>query len=446
MSQAETIAAVATASGRGGVGVIRVSGPNVKNIIHQLFEEEVPPRHATFKTFRDNNGIVIDSGLVLFFNAPASFTGEDVLELQGHGSPIVLDLLLERIVSLGARLAEPGEFTQRAFLNNKIDLAQAEAVADIIDARTKAAALSAQRSLEGEFSSWVNQLQHQLTELRMYVESAIDFSDEDIDFLQENALKQKIDVLRQSFKDLLSTAKQGALLREGLNVVLIGEPNAGKSSLMNALAQRETAIVTDIAGTTRDVLKEQIQIDGLPIHIIDTAGLRETDNVVEKEGVKRAKAALESADLVVLIENASKPPAENVRQQVPQNLPLIVVKNKIDLIQEQERVEQNDNGGEVYLSAKFGQGLCFLKDEIKRLAGFNDEEKNVFIARRRHLDALERARVHFTQGIEQLEEFQAGELFAEELRLAQNALSEITGRMTPDDLLGEIFSSFCIGK
>jgi tRNA modification GTPase len=445
----DTIAAIATAAGRGGIGIIRISGPQTSQIGEQLLGSQIPVRQASLKSFKQQDGSRIDSGLALFFQSPASYTGEDTLELQGHGGPVVLDMVLKRVLSLGARLAEPGEFTQRAFLNNKLDLAQAEAVADIIDAGTTAAAMSAQQSLQGEFSNKINDLQQQLTHLRLYVESAIDFSDEDIDFLAGDELKKIIKELQLTFKKVTDTAKQGRLLREGMTVVLAGKPNAGKSSLLNALSKQDTAIVTDIAGTTRDILKEQIQIDGMPVHIIDTAGLRETTDPIEMEGVKRAKKAIASADIVLFIvddrDNKNNDYAISLRE-IPQEIPTTVVINKIDLTGNKAGIKTNDQKTEIRLSVKKEQGIDLLTEHLKKQVGFDSEEKNVFLARRRHIDALTRSDVLLNTGLEQLLSYQAGELFAEDLRLAQQALSEITGKMTPDDLLGEIFSSFCIGK
>ena len=449
MHNNDTIAAIATASGRGGIGIIRISGPDTQQICQQLLGSQVPVRQACFKAFKDENKTTIDSGLALYFESPASYTGEDTLELQGHGGPVVLDMLLNRVLSLGARLAEPGEFTQRAFLNNKLDLAQAEAVADVIDAGTTAAAMSAQRSLQGAFSGAINDLQKQLTHLRLYVESAIDFSDEDIDFLAGDELKKIISKLQSSFVNITQTAKQGSLLRDGMTVVLAGKPNAGKSSLLNVLAKNETAIVTDVAGTTRDVLKEQIQIDGMPVHIIDTAGLRETADLVELEGVKRAKNAIAQADVVLLIvddRDASTNEYLSLLKEIPAQIPTTLVFNKVDLTGKESSIDTSGERTVIKLSAKKDQGLGLLTEHLKSLMGFNPEEKNIFLARRRHLDALARAQELLNTGIEQLLTYQAGEFFAEDLRLAQQALSEITGKMTPDDLLGEIFSSFCIGK
>jgi len=449
LKNTDTIAAIATASGRGGIGIIRISGPQTHAVCEQVLAAQIPARQACLKNFKQHDGSNIDSGLAIFFKGPASYTGEDTLELQGHGGPVVLDLLLKRVLSLGVRLAEPGEFTQRAFLNNKLDLAQAEAVADIIDAGTSAAAMSAQRSLQGDFSNYINDLQKQLTHLRLYVESAIDFSDEEIDFLAGDELHGIINTLKQAFETLAKTAKQGSLLRDGMSVVLAGKPNAGKSSLLNALAQRDTAIVTEVAGTTRDVLKEQIQIEGMPVHIIDTAGLRETDDIIEQEGVKRARKAISMADQVLLVVDDQESASEDYHrllEDIPSHIPVTVVYNKIDITGAKPGVHVGELRTTIKLSAKHNEGLHLLTDHLKTLMGFNPEEKNIFLARRRHLDALARANQFLNDGIEQLLEYQAGELFAEDLRLAQQALSEITGQMTPDDLLGEIFSSFCIGK
>jgi len=446
----DTIAAIATASGRGGIGIIRISGAKAKEICEQLLGAQIPAREACFRLFKEHDNSTIDSGLALYFKSPASYTGEDTLELQGHGGPVVLDILLKRVLALGARLAEPGEFTQRAFLNNKLDLAQAEAVADIIDAGTAAAATSAQRSLQGAFSERINDLQAQLTHLRLYVESAIDFSDEEIDFLAGDELQKLISTLQQAFKILTETAKQGSLLRDGMTVVLAGKPNAGKSSLLNALSQRDTAIVTEVAGTTRDVLREQIEIDGMPVHIIDTAGLRETSDIIEQEGVKRAKHAISEADQVLLVVDDQESGSDDyltLLKDIPSTAPVTIVFNKVDITGAKLGEAKTEAGHKIVkLSAKHKQGLDVLTQHLKAQMGFNSEEKNVFLARRRHLDALARSNQFLNDGIEQLLHEQAGEMFAEDLRLAQNALSEITGKMTPDDLLGEIFSSFCIGK
>jgi tRNA modification GTPase len=444
-----TIAAIATASGRGGVGIIRVSGPKTVAICDALLGAVPEPRKAVFKHFKSRDGALLDSGLALFFQSPASYTGEDTLELQGHGGPVVLDMLLRRVLELGAQLARPGEFTERAFLNDKMDLAQAEAVADVIDAGTEQAVRSAQRSLQGEFSQRIEGLQQQLTQLRLYVESAIDFSDEDIDFLASDTLKSKTITLLQYFEDVQKVAKQGCLLRDGMTVVIVGKPNAGKSSLLNKLAKNETAIVTPVAGTTRDVLREKIQIDGMPLHIVDTAGLRETNDIVEKEGVKRAQAEIKRADRVLLVIDDQEREENNtgaLLKHLPPHIPVSIIHNKIDLTGREASVEKDKEITSLGLSTKSGEGLDNLAIHLKESMGFHAGDEGVFMARRRHLDALEQAHELTTIGINNFAENQAAELFAEDLRQAQQALSSITGKMTPDDLLGEIFSSFCIGK
>jgi tRNA modification GTPase len=449
MKATDTIAAIATASGRGGIGVIRVSGPATTDICQAIFAQQLEPRKAYYKSFKDDDNSVIDSGLALFFKAPASYTGEDTLELQGHGGPVVLDMLLKRVVSLGARLARAGEFTERAFLNNKMDLAQAEAVADVIDAGTEQAVRSAQRSLHGEFSEQIQLLQNKITNIRLYVESAIDFSDEDIDFLASDELSKKREDLKQQFVRIQRVAKQGSLLRDGMTVVLAGSPNAGKSSLLNALTQKDSAIVTDIAGTTRDTLKEHIQIDGMPLHIIDTAGLRETTDIVEQEGVKRARSAIQSADRVLLVvddRERGKASTKERLESIPKSIPVTVIYNKVDLTGATPGLVLESKDPVINLSIKSGEGLEDLRQHLKQCMGFHSGEEGVFMARRRHLEALKKAERLYIEGIEQFADHQAGELFAEDLRQAQNALSEITGTVTVDDLLGEIFSSFCIGK
>jgi tRNA modification GTPase len=383
----------------------------------------------------------------LYFPAPRSFTGEDVLELQGHGSPVALDLLLQRLLKLGVRLARPGEFSERAFLNDKIDLAQAEAIADLIDSSTAQAARSAQRSLQGEFSRLIDALVEELIQLRLYVEAAIDFVDEDIDFLAEGDIQHKLNDLTARLEQIQHSAKQGQVLRDGLTVVIAGKPNAGKSSLLNQLAGREAAIVTDIAGTTRDLLREYIQIDGMPLHIIDTAGLREGADVVEREGIRRAREAIAKADLVLLmIDDRHADDSEDWRAGLPESLPVVRVHNKIDLTGRLPGVSETSNGVEINLSVKTGAGLEDLRLHLKQCAGYDSGAGEVFIARRRHLDALSRAHAAIANGLKQLLGPRAPELLAEDLRLAQYALSEITGEFTPDDLLGRIFSSFCIGK
>jgi tRNA modification GTPase len=445
---ATTIAAVATPPGRGGIGIVRVSGPVTRHIAAGLLGKLPKPRHASFTNFLDTVGQPIDQGLALFFPAPHSFTGEDVLELHGHGGPVVLDMLLKRVLELGARLARPGEFSERAFLNGKLDLAQAEAVADLIEAGSEAAARSALRSLEGGFSQRVHALVEGLTRLRLYVEAAIDFPEEEIDFLADERVTQELDVLAQDVEKLLASAQQGVLLHDGMTVVLAGPPNAGKSSLLNALAARDTAIVSAIPGTTRDVLRERIHIDGMPLHIVDTAGLRESRDEIESEGIRRAREQMERADRVLLVLDDSAhdaPPAE-VLQHVPAKLPRSVIRNKIDLTGRAAGVTKKVDATEIALSAKNGDGLDELRQHLKECMGFQTAGEGTFMARRRHLDAIRRAQACLVQGQARLRESRAGELLAEELRLAQQALSEITGEFTPEDLLGRIFSSFCIGK
>jgi len=444
--KSDTIAAIATPPGNGGVGIIRISGTLVTEIAKHLLNKSLTPRHALFTSFIDNDGCIIDSGISLYFPAPASYTGEDILELQGHGGSVVLDILLRRVLSLGARLANPGEFTERAFLNNKLDLAQAEAVADLIESTTEQSARSAQKSMQGVFSKQINELVTELTELRIYVEAAIDFVDEEIDFLTDGVVEKRIVRLLQSIQQIQKTAQQGRLLRDGMTVVLAGKPNAGKSSLLNALAGHEAAIVTDIAGTTRDVLRERIQLDGMPLHIIDTAGLRESDNSIEKEGIRRAHEELLKADKILLLIDAREPETEELLKTLPSNIDITKVYNKIDLLGKEPEIKQTENGYSCYLSIKTGEGMDLLKEHLKQSVGFNEATDNVFIARRRHIEALRIGYEFVVSALNQLQITQAGELVAEDLRQAQMSLSEITGTFTSDDLLGKIFSSFCIGK
>ncbi|MDR3429731.1 tRNA uridine-5-carboxymethylaminomethyl(34) synthesis GTPase MnmE [Silvimonas sp.] len=439
----DTIAAIATAPGRGGVGVIRVSGQDLGAIVAGLIGRELAPRHAHFAKFKAADAEVIDEGLALYFPNPQSFTGENVLELQGHGGPVVLRMLLARCVELGARHAEPGEFTKRAFLNGKLDLAQAEAVADLIDAQSEAAARSALKSLDGAFSREINTLVEQLINLRMLVEATIDFPEEDIDFLEAANARGKLNDLQAQLARVLATASQGRLLREGMHVVLIGQPNVGKSSLMNALAGEEVAIVTEIAGTTRDTVRELIQLDGVPLHIIDTAGLRETTDTVEQIGIERTWRALDKADLALLLLDSREGITahdEAILQRLPATLPVLRVFNKIDLTGESAGVVGEN---EVHVSAQSGSGLDALRGRLLQMAGWHGASEGVFIARERHLDAIRRGAEHLENAGKA---FYALELFAEELRLAQLALNEITGEFSSDDLLGVIFSRFCIGK
>jgi len=442
----DTIAAIATPPGNGGVGIIRISGTLVTEIAKQLLKKSIIPRHALFSSFIDDDDSVIDFGISLYFPAPASYTGEDILELQGHGGSVVLDMLLRRVISLGARLAHPGEFTERAFLNNKLDLAQAEAVADLIESSTEQSVRSAQKSMQGVFSAQINELVAELTELRIYVEAAIDFVDEEIDFLTDGVVENRIVRLLQSIQLIQKSAQQGRLLRDGMTVVLAGKPNAGKSSLLNALAGHEAAIVTDIAGTTRDVLRERIQLDGMPLHIIDTAGLRESDNSIEKEGIRRAHEEIQKADKILLLIDAREPETQDLLKTLPTNIDITKVYNKIDLLGLAPEIKQTEDGYSCYLSIKTGDGMDLLKQHLKQSVGFNESTDNVFIARRRHIEALRKGHDYVENALNQLQVSQAGELVAEDLRQAQMSLAEITGTVTSDDLLGKIFSSFCIGK
>ena len=448
MIPADTIAAIATPPGRGGIGIVRVSGPATRGIAETLLGKLPASRHATFANFLDASRRPIDQGLAIFFPAPHSFTGEDVLELHGHGGPVRLDMLLQRALELGARLARPGEFSGRGVFNGKMDLAQAEAVADLIEAGSESAARSALRSLEGEFSRRVHSLVEGLTRLRLYVEAAIDFPEEEIDFLADERVTQELDVLAQDIGELLASTQQGVLLHDGMTVVLAGPPNAGKSSLLNALAARDTAIVSAIPGTTRDVLRERIHLDGMPLHIVDTAGLRESRDEIESEGIRRAREQMQRADRVLLVlDDASHDalPAE-VLQHVPAQLPRTIIRNKIDLTGRASGATKTADETEIALSAKTGAGLEELRRHLKACMGFQPAGEGTFMARRRHLDAIRRAQACLVQGSARLKESRAGELLAEELRLAQQALGEITGEFTPEDLLGRIFSSFCIGK
>jgi tRNA modification GTPase len=445
----EVIAAIATAPGRGGIGVVRVSGPSLAAFVEALLGRVPAPRMATFARFHDAHGAVIDEGLALFFPAPHSFTGEDVLELHGHGGPVVLQLLLERCLGLGARLARPGEFTERAFLSGKIDLAQAEAVADLIDASTRAAARGAARSLTGEFSRAVRALQERLIEARMWVEASLDFPEEDLELIAAARIREKVGETLSALDRLLENARQGALLRRGLHVVIAGAPNVGKSSLLNALMGEERAIVTDIAGTTRDVLREAIQIEGIPLYVIDTAGLRATDDPVERIGVARTREAISQADAVLALRALDRPeaaPLEEVLALAPPEVPVIEVVNKIDLTGEAPRREAGEDGRireRVWLSARTGEGLELLRAALLEVAGWHAHGEDVVLARERHLEALREARRALEAALETGE---ALELLAEELRAAHRALGRILGEYDIEDLLGEIFSRFCIGK
>ncbi len=454
-SQSDTIAAIATAPGRGGIGIVRVSGHDCRRIAQAVLGRLPEPRTAELHRFVDAAGAPIDEGIALYFPAPASFTGEDVLELQGHGGPVVMDLLLRRVLELGARAATPGEFTQRAFLNDKLDLAQAEAVADLIDSGSEQAARAALRSLQGEFSSQVHDLAESVLELRMWVEAAIDFPEEEVDFLGDRALGARLEFIRRRFAELAETARQGTLLRDGITIVIAGRPNAGKSSLLNRLAGYDAAIVTPVAGTTRDVLRERIEIDGLPLHVLDTAGLRESPDEVEAEGIRRARRAIEHADRVLFVVDAADPDAVAGITADLAALPTAalrtVVLNKIDRVGGAPRLETAANEtappyDRVYLSAATGAGVDLLRAHLKDSAGFHPVGGGALSARTRHLEALRRARTHVEEAHRLLAERHAGELVAQELTEAQKALGEITGEVTSDELLGRIFASFCIGK
>ncbi|MGJ0429102.1 tRNA uridine-5-carboxymethylaminomethyl(34) synthesis GTPase MnmE [Methylobacter sp.] len=443
----DTIAAIATPPGNGGVGIIRISGSDVPAIAKQLLTKPLQPRFALFSSFLGEDGSAIDSGIALYFPAPHSYTGEDVLELQGHGGSVVLDMLLRRVLSLGVRLANPGEFTERAFLNNKLDLAQAEAVADLIESSTEQSVRSAQKSMQGVFSEQINALVGELTELRTYVEAAIDFVDEEIDFLSDGVVENRIVHLLERIEQIQATAQQGRLLRDGMTVVLAGKPNAGKSSLLNALAGHDAAIVTDIAGTTRDVLRERIQLDGMPLHVIDTAGLRESENVVEKEGIRRAQEEIKQADrILLLLDSRESEDEQQLLSYLPDNVSITKIYNKIDLIGREPEIWQTAASCEIHLSVKTGAGMELLRQHLKQCMGYHEQTDNVFIARRRHIEALRKGHEFVLSALHQLQDSQAGELVAEDLRQAQNSLAEITGKFTSDDLLGKIFSSFCIGK
>lgn len=463
VTDSDTICAIATPPGRGGVGIVRVSGPLAKTIASTLVNFNPNPRYAHYTSIFDRNSEIIDQGIVIFFPGPNSFTGEDVLELQGHGGSFVLDRLLQEVVFCGARLARPGEFSERAFINDKMDLTQAEAIADLIESSSEEAARSAMRTLQGEFSALINDLSVSIVDLRVYIEAAIDFSEEEIDFLTEGKTSETLQKIITQTDTILAQAKQGTILREGMSVVIAGKPNAGKSSLLNALAGRDAAIVTEIAGTTRDTLIEQINIDGMPVHITDTAGLRHSDDVVEREGIKRAKKAIANADRIMLLIDAAK---EQVTLETLASFlteigletlleerqfeRLSIIYNKIDVIDESPSItllkNRSLNITSIKLSAKSQEGLDLLRQHLKDCMGYSPSGEGGFIARRRHLDALLRARTHMVDALDQLLGSREGELVAEDLKHAHRCLGEITGEFTTDDLLGKIFSSFCVGK
>ncbi|MBL4852068.1 MAG: tRNA uridine-5-carboxymethylaminomethyl(34) synthesis GTPase MnmE [Gammaproteobacteria bacterium] len=438
----DTIAAIATPPGHGGIGIIRLSGPRAAVIAKPIIGILPKPRYATLVDFKSAKGQAIDHGLILYFPAPHSFTGEDVIELQAHGGPVVLDLIMQAVLDLGARMARPGEFSERAFLNDKFDLAQAEAIADLIDSTSETAARAAMRSLDGEFSNTINQLLEKIIRLRMYVESAIDFPEEEIDFLSDGKIEQQLNTIYDAVRSVFNSARQGSILREGITLVIAGKPNAGKSSVMNRLAQREAAIVTNIPGTTRDVLREAISIDGIPLHLIDTAGLRDSNDPIEKQGIDRAYNEIKRADIILhIIDCTAMDKEDDSLIALPEIIPRINVYNKIDIA---PSVQANQDNA-VFISAKTGQGFDQLNNAIKQMIGFDENNEGVFSARRRHLDALQRTLSHIKNSQVHLNH-QAGELVAEELKIAQACLGEITGAFSSDDLLGEIFSSFCVGK
>ena len=450
MTRTDTIVAAATPPGRGGVGIVRISGPKTPELAAVLVGELPAPRRATFARFLDARQDPIDAGLALFFPAPHSYTGEHVLELHGHGGPLVMETLVGRALELGARRAQPGEFTQRAFLNDKLDLAQAEAVADMIDAGSRAAVRAAMRSLQGEFSAMVRALTEAVIELRTYVEAAIDFPEEEVDFLADRELAERFETVRDHFESVMTSARQGRLLREGMVVVIAGRPNAGKSSLLNRLAGYDAAIVTPVPGTTRDVVRERIHLDGMPLHVLDTAGLRQGGDVVEEEGIRRAQAEMQRADRVLfVIDTVEDPQGTAAREEgprLPRDVPLTLVYNKCDLAVGLPVADEVDGPPRFAISALTGAGLPQLRAHLKACMGFQSVDGGAISARKRHLEALSVAREHTEEASRLLTERRAGELVAEELRGAQRALSEITGEFTSEDLLGRIFAGFCIGK
>ncbi len=452
----DTIAAIATAPGKGGVGIVRISGGRARAIGEAITRKNLRPRHAHFTGFHRESGSALDAGIALYFPAPHSFTGEDVVELQGHGGPVVLDLLLRECLGRGARPARPGEFSERAFLNDKLDLAQAEAIADLINSSTEQAALNASRSLQGEFSRRIDQLVALVTRLRVYVEASIDFPEEEIDFIEEGKVREQLQGIIDQLHSVLDQARQGTLVQEGMKLVIAGRPNAGKSSLLNALSGQETAIVTPIEGTTRDVLREHIQIDGMPLHIVDTAGLRDSADEVEQEGIRRAWREMASADRILLVMDGSQVSpgtADDASAIWPEkdrhltrDIPVTIIYNKCDLSGRAPNVTDAGGATIIELSARTGAGLDLLRDHLKACMGWREGGEGSFSARRRHLQSLEKAASCLDTGMAQLVGQGAGELLAEDLRQCQNALGEITGVVTSDDLLGEIFASFCIGK
>ena len=454
IKQQPTIAAIATAKGIGGVGVIRISGENTKHIAEKLLGKIPAPRVATHTSFLDKNSKILDSGIALFFKAPNSFTGEDVLELQGHGGPVILDCVLQEVLGSGVRLAEPGEFTKRAFLNNKIDLAQAEAVSDLIHATSTSAALAATNTLKGVFSKKIKELEKSLVWLRMFVEASIDFPEEEIDFLQDKKIKEKLDKIKNNVDEVLVSAKTGSRLVDGINVVILGKPNAGKSSLLNALSKDDVAIVTEIAGTTRDTINNSININGITLNITDTAGLRETTDIVEKEGIKRALNKIEEAEIILFVldsttENTFNPfdVYPNLKDKISSNQNIVTIINKVDKTKIKPAIKKiSKNNYQAFISAKSKKGINLVEEIILEISGCTSSTEGAFSARRRHLTAIENAKKHILKGEQEFFQTNAGEILAEELKLANNCLSEIVGEFSSDDLLGKIFSEFCIGK
>jgi tRNA modification GTPase len=448
----DIIAAIATPPGRGGVGIVRISGKSLTSLAQAILGGLPEPRKAQLSRFLDIEGQVIDQGIALYFPAPHSYTGEDVLELQGHGGPAIMNLLLSQCLACGARLAEPGEFTLRAYLNNKIDLVQAESVSNLIQASTSEAARCAVRSLQGHFSCAINELVQSLTTLRMLIEATLDFPEEEIEGLYNTEIHARLDAINEQLARVMSSAVRGNLLQEGIKAVLVGEPNVGKSSLLNQLAEDDVAIVTEIPGTTRDSIQRTITIAGVPIHVTDTAGLRETTDVVEQKGIERTQAAVRNADILIHLIDGSNPVAGDTSKVILTafsiDKPHITVINKIDLLHAQPRIETSNHHAEIYLSARTGAGIEMLREQILKTAGWqtNQTEEGLFMARQRHLESLHTAQQHINAAWAYSESESNWELLAEELRIAQEALSSITGRFTADDLLGKIFSEFCIGK
>jgi len=446
IDKSDTICALATAYGQSGIGVIRVTGPLSKSISKKILHQDLQPRYAYYGSFFDNDNNLIDKGVAIAFPGPNSYTGEDVVEFQGHGGVSVIRKLLETIISLDVRVAEPGEFTKRAFLNGKMDLVQAEAVQDLIQSSSEESALSAVRSLTGEFSEKINQILSELIALRVFVEATIDFSDEEIDFLESHEVSSKLYSLKLTLLNILESANQGAILRDGIHVAIAGKPNAGKSSLLNSLTKQPSAIVTDVAGTTRDVLKETIQIDGMPIHIIDTAGLHNSDNIIEQEGIRRAHTEINNADVVLLVYDASDKSVDlSILPESVKDKPKIVIKNKIDLTGSKTGIQNIQNNPEISISAKNGDGINIVRKALADFAGLNSNTEGVFLARKRHIIAINETLSFINSAISQLDGG-ASELVAEDLRQAGMHLGQITGEFSSDDLLGQIFSSFCIGK